>query len=281
MVFSRKQVAVVAAEFLGTCVLALVMLSVQHSTIGLPYFVAAAAGLTLASLTSILAGNGAGHFNPAVTIGLWTVRQIHALRALAYIVAQLLGALAAYWLYVLFIKTELQSIGNATFDPRVMAAETAGAVVLALAYAAAVFNGYLNAKRAATVGAAYALAIIIAASATIGIVNPAVAYAERAVEVWGTMGLLTYVAGPILGAVIGFNLYALLFADESVLLRAGSAVGGRLGRSRTSSASATQSAEEKTTATTRRSSRASGRRASGSRRTSGRRTTRSTARARR
>ena len=118
--FSRKQVAVLGAEFIGTGVLALVMLSVQHSTIGLPYFVAAAAGLTLASLTSMLSGNGGGHFNPAITLGMWTVRQIRSLRALAYLVAQLLGAFGAYWLYVYFIKTDLQPINNAAYDPRVM-----------------------------------------------------------------------------------------------------------------------------------------------------------------
>jgi glycerol uptake facilitator-like aquaporin len=225
--FSRKQVAVLAAEFLGTGVLALVMLSVQHSTIGLPYFIAAAAGLTLAALTSIFSGNGAGHYNPAITLGMWTVRQVSTLRALANIVAQMLGAWAAYGLYTFFVKTTLQPIGG-DYDGRILVAEATGAFVLALAYAAAVYNGYLNAKRAATVGAAYALAIIVAASATIGIVNPAVALSMRAFEVFGPMGWTTYSLGPVLGAVIGFNLYALLFAQESSLLRVRAAVSQRL-----------------------------------------------------
>jgi hypothetical protein len=50
--FARNRIAILMAEFLGTGMLALVMLSVQHSTIGLPYFVALAAGLALAVATA-------------------------------------------------------------------------------------------------------------------------------------------------------------------------------------------------------------------------------------
>lgn len=271
--FSRKQVAVLGAEFLGTGVLALVMLSVQHSTIGLPYFVAAAAGLTLAALTVMLSGNGGAHFNPAITIGMWTVRQMRTLRAVGYLAAQLLGALAAYWLYVYFIKTDLQPIGNTNFDTRVMVAEATGAFVLSVAYAAAVFNGYLNAKRAATVGAAYFLAIVVAASATIGIVNPAVALSMRAVATMGSMGWGTYVLGPVLGAVIGFNLYALLFAEESALLRVRAVVGQRVNRSRATASAAPEKPAASSTATRRSGGRSTAKRTS-ARRTTTRRTTR-------
>lgn len=238
--FNRKQVAVLGAEFLGTGVLTLVMLSVQHSTIGLPYFVAIAAGLTLAALVSVFYGNGAGHFNPAITLGMWTIRQIRTLRALAYIVAQMLGAWAAYYLYTYFVKTSLQPIGG-TYDGRILVAEAVGGLLLSLAFAAAVFNGYSNSKKALTVGAAYMFAIIVAASVTLGIVNPAVAFGERAFDVIGTMGWGTYALGPVLGAVIGFNLYALLFAEESSFVRVRSIMSGRLSRSRTTSAKETKS----------------------------------------
>ena len=277
--FSRKQIAVLGAEFLGTFVLALVMLSVQHSTIGLPYFVAAAAGLTLAMLTVMLSGNGGGHFNPAVTIGMWTVRQIKTLRALAYLAAQLVGALAAYWLYVYFIKTDLQPITGPGYDPRMMAAEATGAFVLSMAYAAAVFNGYLSAKRGAITGAAYALAIILAASVTIGIINPAIAFSVRAVAIGGFTGWGTYVLGPILGAIIGFNLYALLFAEESALLRVRAAVSQRLGRPRAAVAAAP--AEAPAATPRRRAGRPAAKRSTTRRASGGRRTRSTTARARR
>ncbi len=225
--FGRKQVAIAVAEFLGTGVLALVMLSVQHSAIGLPYFVALAAGLTLAAMMVALYGNGGGHFNPAVTIGMWTVRQIKTLPALGYIVMQLLGAGAAYYLYTYFVKTTLQPIGG-HYDGHILVAEAVGAFVLSLAYAAAVFNGYRNTKTAAFVGVAFTLAIIIASSVSLGIINPAVALSMRAFDLFGSMGWGTYALGPVLGAIIGFNLYALLFAPESSFVRMRAAVNERL-----------------------------------------------------
>lgn len=234
--FTRNRAAILLAEFLGTGMLALVMLSVQHSTIGLAYFVALAAGLTLAMATVVFGRTGAAHFNPAVTIGLWTARQIKTLPALLYIVAQMLGAWTAYGLYTYFVKTSLQSIGG-PYDGHVLVAEAVGTFILSLAFAAAVFNNFLNAKAAAVIGAGYTLAIIVAAGAlttnggmAIGIANPAVAIGMRAFAVFGSMGWGTYALGPVLGAVIGFNLYALLYSPENALMRMRAVVGGKLGR---------------------------------------------------
>lgn len=255
----RKQVAIAAAEFLGTGVLALVMLSVQHSTIGLPYFVALAAGLALASMMVVLYGNGGGHFNPAVTIGMWTVRQIKTLPALGYIVSQMLGAWVAYYLYTYFVKTSLQPIGG-HYDGHVLVAEAVGAFVLSLAFAAAVFNGYRNGKTATVVGVGFALAIIVASSVSLGIINPAVALSMRAFDVFGSMGWGTYVLGPVLGAIIGFNLYALLFAPESSLVRMRAVVSRRLA-TRTSSASAAKAEPETKPAASKAATRSSTKRA--------------------
>jgi hypothetical protein len=58
---------------------------------------------------------------------------------------------------------------------------------------------------------------IAASSAALGLLNPAVAHGVRA-WVWGT-----YVLGPVIGAVIGVNLYALLFADTTAVAATSSA----------------------------------------------------------
>ncbi|HEU4966369.1 MAG TPA: aquaporin [Candidatus Saccharimonadales bacterium] len=231
----RNRIAILVAEFLGTGLLAMVMLSVQHSTIGLPYFVALAAGLTLAVAMVALGRSGGGHFNPAITIGMWTARQIKTIPAVAYIAAQMLGAWAAYYLYTYFVKTSLPTIGG-HYDSHVLVAEAVGAFVLAMGYAAAVFNRFWSVKTAGTVGTSYMLAIIVAAAVVvtggmgIGIVNPAVALSMRAFDVFGSMGWGTYALGPILGAVIGFNLYALLFAPENSLARMRAVMGEKSGR---------------------------------------------------
>lgn len=265
--FSRKQIAVLLAEFVGTAVLALVMLSVLHSVLNLQYFVALAVGLTLAALVSTFDGNGVSLFNPAMTIGMWTVRQLSTLRALAYLVAEMLGAWAAYGLYTYFIKSTLQPAGG-DYDGRILVAEAVGAFVLAMAYAAAAFNNYTNARKAVTVGAAYTLAVIVAASATIGIINPALAFSVRAFDVFGSMGWTTYALGPVLGAVIGFNVYALLFAPESSLVRVRAAVSGRLNRNQAATATASAPAA------------APARRSPAASRSTAKRSTRSTSRAR-
>lgn len=227
--FGRNQLAILVAEFLGAGILALVMLSVQHSTIGLPYFIALAAGLTLIAMTLVFGRNGGGHFNPAITIGMWTARQIKTVPAVMYIVFQMLGAWVAYYLYIYFVKTSLQPLGG-HYDGRVLVAEAAGALILSFAYAAAVFHRFIHAQTAATVGIAYALAIMVASSVSLGIINPAVAVSMRAFNVFGSMGWGTYVLGPVLGAIVGFNLYALLFAPESTIAHMRAAVSGRFSR---------------------------------------------------
>jgi MIP family channel proteins len=57
--------------------------------------VALAHGLALAVLVSALGAVSGGHFNPAVTFAVWIMGKITPMRAALYLVAQLLGGLAA------------------------------------------------------------------------------------------------------------------------------------------------------------------------------------------
>lgn len=214
----RRKLAAIAAEFLGTGALTLVFLSVQRSTIGVPFFVAMAAGLVAAMLVTVFGSTSGAHINPAVTLALWTARKIDALRAVLYIAAQLLGAWAAYGLYTYFVNSSLQPL-KSTFSGRVLVAEAVGAFVLALAWAAVTFRANLTSgARAALIGVGYMLGVVVAAVAGIGIINPAVAEGIRAWDVFSTAASWgTYVLGPVLGAIIGINLYGLLFAGDEVV----------------------------------------------------------------
>ncbi|HWT55949.1 MAG TPA: aquaporin [Candidatus Microsaccharimonas sp.] len=204
--FARNKIAMVVAEFLGTAVLTLVVLAVQRSTIGIAYFVAIAAGLAVASLSYVFSNASGAHFNPAVTIGAWTARRVKTLPAITYIVAQLLGAWAAYGIYTYFVNSSLQEIGgHATF--RIFVAEAVGAFLFVFIWAA-VAAQRLSAN---LVGAGLTLGIIVASVASIGFVNPAVALGARAWDIWGSMGWATYVAGPVVGGLLGYNLYEAIF----------------------------------------------------------------------
>jgi len=248
--FGRKQAATILAEFLGTGILVLVFLSVQRSTIGVPYFIALAAGAAVAVAAFYFGDSSGAHLNPAITLALWTARKMKTTVALVYIIVQLLGAWAAYGIYHYFVNTSLQPIGG-HYSARILLAEAVGTLVLALAWGAVYFKKFDTTNRALLLGGSYALAIIIAASAGIGIANPAVAFGIRAWGINGVMGWGTYALGPVLGAIIGVNLYALLFAPEteSVLVETETIfVTESAAPSKSSSSSSTSSNTKKTAA---------------------------------
>jgi glycerol uptake facilitator-like aquaporin len=206
--FNRNRAAKLLAEFLGTGLLTLVIISVQRSTIGVPYFVGIAGGLAAATLILMLGRASGAQLNPAVTIALWTARQVRSLEAVLYVAVQLLGGYLAGLLYQYLIHNDLTAVSH-TFTGRVLVAEAVGALLLGLGWAAATYNLYGETKKGVVVGGAYVLGIIAASAASVGIVNPAVALGANA-WAWGT-----YVLGPVLGAVIGVNLYGLLFAPNA------------------------------------------------------------------
>ncbi len=204
----RRKVAMVVAEFLGTGILTAVVLAVSRSTIGIPYFVSLAVGLTIAGVTLFFGGISGAQLNPAITLGLWSVRQVTYKKAAVYVAAQLLGAWAAYALYGYFTNMHWPNTGH--FTGRVMVGEAAGTFVFSLAWAAVVFQKFENSKAAAALGSTIILGIMVASMASSGLLNPAVALGVRAWG-WGT-----YVLGPVVGSVIGFNLYNYLFAPAPV-----------------------------------------------------------------
>ncbi len=225
----RKKIAMLVAEFLGTGVLTLAILTVQHSTIGIPYFVALAAGFTVAALSFVFASASGAHFNPAITLGLWSIRKIKTLPALSYVVVQLLGGWAAYGVFSYLMNTGYKAISQ-TLQPadghflaRILIAEAIGAGIFAVVWAAVAAQKL----SAAVVGIGLTLGMLVAAAATVtidptqgivkslGIINPAVALGTRAwtIGLSGSVGWATYALGPIIGGVSGFILYQLVFGE--------------------------------------------------------------------
>jgi aquaporin Z len=208
--FGKRKSAMIVAEFLGTGALTLLILTVQRSTIGVPFFVAAAAGLIVILMSLAVGAVSGGYFNPALTLGLWTARKVSTARAIVFIAAEMLGAWAAYYLYTYFVKSTLQPVGG-HYSSRILVAEIVGTALFTFGFASAIYQGFNQAVRASTAGLSLMLGIVAASSASIGLLNPAVALGVRA-WVWGT-----YILGPVIGAIIGVNLYALLFSKEGSL----------------------------------------------------------------
>ncbi len=207
--FSREKIAAVVAEFLGTATLATVIFAMIGRTT-FPFFADVVAGLAVGSLMLVTGAVGSVHLNPVVTLGMWTLRKINTVQALLYITAQMLGGLGAWALLTYLLNKPLTSLAAKSFDWRVLTAEALGAFIFAFGVAAASYEGFKGLKLAYAVGASLMLGMMVASVASNGLVNPAVAVG---VQSWDR----SYVIGPIVGSVVGMNLYTLLFASPGGL----------------------------------------------------------------
>lgn len=213
--FNKQHVAALGAEFFGTAILALTILSVVNSQLGVGFFIALAAGIVLMMLVAAFGGVSGAHFNPAVTVGLFTIRKTSAARAVTYILVQLLGAYVAFALFNYYRGQDAWGWDNhpGVFSSRMFVAEVVGTAIFCFGIAAAVLNKMETGAKAATIGGALAVAILITAGISPAFLNPAIAFASQTVH-W-----VNYVLGPVLGAVIGFNIYALMYAASNAPAR--------------------------------------------------------------
>lgn len=209
----RSKVALLLAEFLGTAILATVVINIARSQIGISYFVSLGVGLTMAMLILVFGEFSGVHANPAVTVGLWTVRKISTVKAVAFLAVQMLGGLAAWQLANYFAGSEIVSIAPEEFKWTALIAEAVGAFVFTFAVASAIYQKYSIGKKAALVGGGLAMGIIVASLASNAVINPAIAIANQS---WSK----AYVFGPLIGGVIGINLYVLFFAPIASLIPA-------------------------------------------------------------
>ena len=206
MNLGKNDLSVVAAEFFGTAILATSALALTSST-SVTYFVATSVAVTLGILVLVLGPVSGGHFNPAVTFGLWTARKIDTLKGIMYIAAQMLGAFAAWQLFEYLTNKELTGLDNG-FSTEIWLAEAIGTFIFTMGIAAAITRGYEDLLKATTIGTSLFVGILAAALASAGILNPALALSLQSFD-WA------YILGPLLGAVLGFNFYIWLFAPSS------------------------------------------------------------------
>lgn len=200
------------SEFLGTMLLTMVVLGALRSQAG-TYFVAVAAGVIVATLTLALSGISGAIVNPAVTIALWTVRKLRGLQALAYIIVQFAGAVAAWYLFVYVTKLDTALITHSSsteFAARQVVSEAFGTFIFGFAIAAAIYQKFRLRTKAFTIGAGLTLGAWVASLASGAFLNPAVALALQQWNIW------TYMIAPVVGAVLGMNLYNLLFVETEV-----------------------------------------------------------------
>jgi aquaporin Z len=201
----RAVVAPVLAEFVGTGILVMVAL-VLGQTPAVSYFIATSLAVAAAAVYLVFSGVSGAHANPAITFGMWTARRIGTLRGITYVAAQLLGGVVAWQLFQ-YLTNHTMPAKTVSFSTPVWLAEVVGTGVLALAFTAALNRGVEALNSAVSVGAAYFVGILIAATASAGYINPAIALGSRS---WSA----AYVLGPLVGGLVGVNLYHYFFSDS-------------------------------------------------------------------
>lgn len=194
----QRHVAALLAEAIGVFTLTLVVLNV--SRYGLPFFTAIAAGVTIAVFVSAFKNISGGHFNPAVTLGLFSIRQISFIKTVGYIVVQVLGAVAGWKVYEYLTQ---RTLTNATtpFDWRIFTAEAVGALIFSMGVAAVVTQKLDKWQAAATMGSALFLGATAAGLASNALLNPALAVGVRSFD-------LNYFLGPVVGFIVGSLVFA-------------------------------------------------------------------------
>lgn len=186
--------------------------------------VALAHGVVLAVLVSALGAISGGHFNPAVTFGVWIAGHMPWRRGLAYVVAQLIGALlAAMALRFIFPVTVSPSLGTPALGSGIDAlggivVEAVLTVILLLAVFGTAIDRRAHKVGGLMIGLALGADILMGGPLTGGAVNPARWFGPAAVTgLWDNW--YVWIAGPLIGAAIAALIYRYVFEPEADLDR--------------------------------------------------------------
>lgn len=213
---SKKTLAMLVAEMFGTFVLAVVVLSVTRY--GLPIFTALAAAVAVGTMTTGLGAVSGGHFNPAITLGMFSLRRLNLTKTVAFLASQAVGAVLAWKLYEWFVDKPVISVSG-EFDWRIFTAEMVGMAVFGFVFASAVLKKLEGHFASVTIGWGLFLGATVASLvASAGAVNPAVAIALGFRP--ESVGYLAYLLGPIAGSIVGMNFYQMFFTNEKSALAA-------------------------------------------------------------
>lgn len=191
------------AEWIGTFALAFIVMAGVSAGAAVPMIIPVLAALTLGLFVYTIGGVSGCHLNPAITLGLLSIKIISVKRAFEYIVAQIGGAVTAVILANVFGFIDPVAV-TAPFAAPIFAAEALGAFFFAFGVAAVVKGSVLAPLSGVVVGGSLLFGILVASLAgAAGIVNPAVAFALNTPT-------LTYLLAPVIGSVIGFQVYKFL-----------------------------------------------------------------------
>jgi MIP family channel proteins len=223
--------AAYVAEIVGTFLLVFFIcgfLSIVHPG---PHDLAALGlvhAFVLGAAIYALGGTSGAHFNPAVTVALWSIRKIRINDAIVYVVCQLIGAVLAALLVKLLFKDigAVNDYGVATINKSVLhngssglglIAEALGTFMLVWAIMGTAVNPRGEAQFAGLViGTALGVAVMVFGPATGAGLNPARWFGPALISSTYTDGWI-YIVGPLAGGLIAALGYrALVLAPRAL-----------------------------------------------------------------
>jgi len=185
--------------------------------------IALAHGLILMVMVSSLGAVSGGHFNPAVTFGLWIAGKIDAVKGGLYVVAQLIGAvLAGLTLRAVFPEAAWtpSHIGTPGLAANVSIGTAIGLeAILTVVLLLAVFGTAVDSRGprigGIAIGLAIAADILVGGPVTGAAMNPA-RWFGPAVASGFLDNAVVWIVGPLLGAAVAALLYRFVFSAEAV-----------------------------------------------------------------
>jgi aquaporin TIP len=177
--------------------------------------IALAYGLAIGVLVMAAGHISGGHYNPAITIGMLVTRRISGSRALAYIIAQLAGALAGAGVLTLTfrdlernaVNLGVPAVGKNFSSGNALVAEIVTTFFLVLVFfGTAVDHRTPKIASGLMIGLAIAMDVLAVAPVSGAAMNPARWFGPAIVQQeWSDFWV--WWVGPIVGAVIAAVLY--------------------------------------------------------------------------
>lgn len=191
---------------------AIVTDATQGNLLG-PVGVSMVFGLIIMAMIYATGHLSGAHINPAVTIAFWASRHFPARDALAYVAAQLLGAIAGALALLAAWPAKPAALGatipHVDAGAALLYETLLTAILMFVIIAVATDSRAVGAAAALAIGGAVGLDALFGGQITGASMNPARSLGPALVAgEWNEFWI--YVAGPILGALLGAGAYALI-----------------------------------------------------------------------
>ncbi|MBN9072661.1 MAG: aquaporin Z [Rhizobiales bacterium] len=223
------------AEFIGTFALVFIGCGSAVITAGFPNVgigllgVALAFGVTVLAMAYTVGGISGGHFNPAVTVGLFTAGRIPASDVIPYIIAQVIGAVVGAGVLYLIAsgKADFSTAGGFAsngYGEHSPGGYSLGAglimeIVMTFMFVIIILGATSSRVPAGFAPIAIGLGLMVIHLASIPVTNTSVNPARSTATAlfvggWAIQQLWLFWVAPLIGGIIGGVVHKALIGDE-------------------------------------------------------------------